>query len=267
MSGAVVLVTDFGLNDPWVAELKGALLSVWARWPGDVPRPRIVDGGHGVPRGDAAAGAWFLRRLLPDFPPGTVFVAVVDPGVGTGRAAVGCRAFGRLFAGPAGPLLSWLRQADDLEVAVLDREPYRGAPDGSGVSTTFHGRDVFAPAGAHLAMGVPLAQVGTPAAPDVLGPAPGAAGRWTIRWIDRFGNAVSDLPRDGAVGRRLDAGAAVRVGGALVHGPAVTYAVAPPGVPFWYWGSGGTLEIAVRDGDAAAMLGLVPGLDLVVPEP
>ncbi len=140
-------------------------------------------------------------------------------------------------------------------------------PTARACSNTFHGRDVFAPAGAHLAMGAPLEQVGSPAPATVLGPAPVAAGGWSLRWIDRFGNAISDLPRDSAQGRRLDAGGAVRVGGTLVHGPAATYAAAPPGVPFWYWGSGGTLEIAVRDGDAAARLGLGAGLDLVVPGP
>ena len=263
----MVLVTDFGRDDPWVAELHGALRTVWARWPDDAARPEVIDGGHGIPRGDAAAGAWFLQRLVRSFPPGTVFVAVVDPGVGTGRAAVACRAGGRLFVGPGGPLLAWLAEADDLEVVRLDRGPYRGAPDGGGVSTTFHGRDVFAPAAAHLAMGVPLDQVGTPGGSDLLGSPPGVRSGWTIRWVDRFGNAVTDLPRDGAAGRRLAAGGAVRVGGALVHGPAETYAAAPPGVPFWYWGSGGTLEIAVRDGDAARRLGLAPGLALEIPAP
>jgi S-adenosylmethionine hydrolase len=262
---AVVLVTDFGLADPWVAEVKGALLSAWSRWPAALPRPLIIDGGHDVPRGDAAAGAWFLQRLAPDFPAGTVFVAVVDPGVGAGRRALACRARGRFFVGPEGPLLGWLAGAPDLEVGVLERDLYRGRPDGGPVSPTFHGRDVFAPAAAHLAMGVPLSQVAAPAESSVL-QAPAPAG-WTIRWIDRFGNAVTDLPRTSAEGEGLARGGAVRVAGASVHGPAVTYAAAPPGAPFWYWGSGGTLEIAIRDGDAARTLGLAAGLALEVSGP
>jgi S-adenosylmethionine hydrolase len=267
VSGAVVLVTDFGLADPWVAEVKGALLAAWVRWPAAVPRPVVVDGGHEVPRGDAAAGAWFLQRLWRGYPAGTVFLAVVDPGVGTGRAAVACRAHGRVGVGPSGPLLAWLADAPDLEAVVLDRALYQGAPDGAPPSATFHGRDVFAPAAAHLAMGVPLEQVGTPAAPAVLGAPPPAAGAFTIRWVDRFGNAVTDLPRTGDAGRRLDGGGTVAVAGVAIGGPVATYGAAPPAVPFWYWGSGGTLEIAVRDADAARLLGLVPGLALTVPGP
>jgi S-adenosylmethionine hydrolase len=262
---AVVLVTDFGLADPWVAEVKGALLSAWSRWPAALPRPLIIDGGHDVPRGDAAAGAWFLQRLAPDFPAGTVFVAVVDPGVGTRRRALACRARNRCFVGPEGPLLGWLAGAPDLEVGVLERELYRGRPDGGPVSTTFHGRDVFAPAAAHLAMGAPLGQVAVPAEAALL-QAPTPTG-WAIRWIDRFGNAVTDLPRTCAEGEGLARGGAVRVSGVTVQGPAATYGAAPPGVPFWYWGSGGTLEIAIRDGDAARTLGLAAGLALEVSGP
>ena len=218
-------------------------------------------------RGDQAAGAWFLQRLAVGCGAGTVFLAVVDPGVGSGRAAVACSAGGQVFVGPGGPLLGWLAGATDLAVVTLDRELYRGAPGGGGVSTTFHGRDVFAPAAAHLAMGVPLDQVGTPADRVLLGaPAP-ATGGWSIRWIDRFGNAITDLERDSTAGARLAGGGAVRLGPHLVHGPAVTYAAAPPGVPFWYWGSGGTLEVAVRDGSAAGQLDLQPGLALLLPGP
>jgi S-adenosylmethionine hydrolase len=267
MRPPVVLVTDFGPADPWVAEVKGALHTAWSRWPGDTPLPPVVDGGHDIPRGDVRAGAWFLRRLWPSFPAGSVFLAVVDPGVGGDRLAVACRAHGRVFVGPAGGLLAWLGAAEDCAVVVLDRDLYRGRPDGGPVAATFHGRDVFAPAAAHLALGVPLDQVGSPADRGALGSEPPPAVGWSIRWIDRFGNAISDLARDSDEGRRLESGGAVRVGGALVHGPAVTYVAAPPGVPFWYWGSGGTLEIAVRDGDASRLLGLVPGLALALPDP
>ncbi|MBE0565922.1 MAG: SAM-dependent chlorinase/fluorinase, partial [Krumholzibacteria bacterium] len=108
-------------------------------------------------------------------------------------------------------------------------------------------------------------QVGSPAAPGVLGAAPAPAEGFTIRWIDRFGNAVTDLGKDTAAGRRLVRGGRVGVGAHDVDGPFATYAAAPRGVPFWYWGSGGTLEIALAGGDAAALLGLHPGLVLKVP--
>lgn len=267
MTPAVVLVTDFGWADPWVAELKAALAAVWARWPAGCARPQVIDGGHDIPRGDQAAGAWFLQRLAASFGAGTIFLAVVDPGVGSGRAALACTADGQLFVGPGGPLLGWLAGASNLAVVTLDRDLYRVAPGGGGVSATFHGRDVFAPAAAHLAMGAPLDQVGAPGDRELLGtPAPAAEG-WTIRWIDRFGNVITDLARDSAAGARLAGGGAVRLGPHLVHGPALTYAAAPPGVPFWYWGSGGTLEVAVRDGSAARQLDLQPGLALLLPGP
>lgn len=259
MSGPVVLTTDFGAADPYVGEVKAALLAQWARWPGDRPRPRILDLGHDVPAGDVAAGAWLLARSAARFPPGTVHVAVVDPGVGTARPAVAARSEGRHYVGPGNGLLAFLRASRDLEVAVLDPE-FAARARGGPPSDTFHGRDLFAVAAAHLAMGAPLGLVGAPASPDALGEDPaGEPGR--VVWIDRFGNAISDVPAPAAPGAR------VRLDGRLVVGPCRTFGEAPPDTPFWYRGSGGCVEFAVRDAHGASRCGWRCGLavDLEIP--
>lgn len=264
---AVTLLTDFGWSDPWLAEVKGALLSQWARYPGSVAAPLIVDLAHDLAPGDIEAAAWFLERVWLRYPPGTVHVAVVDPGVGTERPAValGCR--DRFLVGPGNGLFGWLaragaRDAAGLQVVRLDNSVYHGPEP---ISATFHGRDIFAPVAAHLARGVPLARVGSPGGLELLGSVPGAGGPERIRWIDRFGNAVTDLAREAPAGRHLATGGQVVVAGHLVDGPVATYAAAAPDRVFWYWGSGGTLEIAGRGFSAAERLGLQRGLALDVP--
>jgi len=259
VNGSVVLTTDFGTADPYVGEMKAALLAQWARWPEGWPRPRIIDLCHDVPTGDVAAGAWLLARSAVRFPPGTVHVAVVDPGVGTSRPAVAASSGGRHFVGPGNGLLAFLRAYSDLEVAILARDfavRARGGP----LSDTFHGRDLFAVAAAHLAMGAPLGLVGAPASPDDLGMEPGGApGR--VVWIDRFGNAISDVPAPATPGVR------VTLDGRPIDGPFRTFGEAPPDTPFWYRGSGGCVEFAVRDTHGASRCDWRRGLavDLEIP--
>ncbi|MGD9549057.1 MAG: S-adenosyl-l-methionine hydroxide adenosyltransferase family protein [Candidatus Krumholzibacteriia bacterium] len=265
----VTLLTDFGWADPWLAEVKGALFTQWARYPDlDVP-PALIDLGHDLPRGDVAAAAWFLNRVRRCWPSGTVHLAVVDPGVGSDRPAVACAAGGSHFVGPGNGLLAFLGDEPDLEVVRLDGPLYRGHPAHGRVSGTFHGRDVFAPAAAHLVAGAPLDQLGSPGAPADLGAlscVPGVTGP-RIRWIDRFGNAVTDLGREGVEGAALGGGAALLVGGRSVPGPFPNFAAAAGRGPFWYWGSGDTVEIAVTGASAAELLGLAVGLELRVAAP
>ncbi len=257
----VTLLTDFGWRDPWVAEMKAAIDEQWARWPEGTAQPRTQDLGHDIPPGDMAAAAWFLERVHRQFPAGTVHLAVVDPGVGSARAALALAARSQLFVGPGNGLFAFLA-AEVTKVVVLDNPLYHCCER---VSTTFHGRDIFAPVAAHLACGVPLKQVGTPCDAGMLGRLPTSGDQetgFTIRWIDRFGNAITDLPRQGATGQQLDQGLPVEVGGHLVSGPRTSYSEGAPGQPFWYWGSAGTLEVACRDESAALRLGLRPGLAL-----
>ncbi len=260
----VTLTTDFGLADPYVAEVKAMLLAQWRRWPevaaGERTPPPVVDVSHAVPPGDVAAAAWLVARTCPRFPAGAVHVAVVDPGVGTDRPAVAARAGGHLYVAPGNGLLAHLRAAPDLEVVRLDVPLYH-AGGGDGPAPTFHGRDLFAVVAAHLAAGVPLAQVGTPAGAETLGELPrteppaGALGR--VVWVDRFGNAITDIPAGDP--RLAGEGVRLRCGDAVATGPYRTFGAAPPGVPFWYRGSGGTVELAARDADGAARWGWRPG--------
>lgn len=264
MKGLVTLTTDFGLSDPWVAEVRGALASVWARYPEF--SGSCVDLAHDLPPHDVAAAAWFFRRASATWPAGTVHLAVVDPGVGTRRPAVACASAGSFFVAPGNGLLEFLAERADLRVVILDRPLYQGHPRTGEVSSTFHGRDVFAPAAAHLAAGVPLEQVGRPADNAELGVLPAAAGVPRIVWIDRFGNAISDLERDSEDGRRAHATGRVSLGGKVLLGPVLAYGESADDTPFWYWGSGGTLEIGVRSQSAADLLGLRRGLVLEVPK-
>lgn len=259
----IVLLTDFGTDDPYVAEMKAAILATWARYP-DAPPPPLVDLSHAVPPGDVVVAARWLARSAPRFPAGTVFVTVVDPGVGTDRPALALRADGRIHVGPGNGLFAGYAAAPDLSVVQLERRGYH--LDGAIPSATFHGRDVFSPAAAHLAWGVPLAQLGPPADATALGtrqqdaPPSGALGR--IVRIDRFGNAITDLRRDVAAGRALAEGAVLTVGGVEAHGPVASFGAAPPGELVWYWGSGDEVELALRDDSAARVHQLQVGMAL-----
>lgn len=267
MSGLVTLLTDFGLRDPWVAEVKGALHAAWARHPRPACRPEALDLGHDLPPGDIAAASWFLRRAAATFPPGTVHLVVVDPGVGSERPALACAAAGQRFVGPGNGLFSFLKDEPDLVVVRLEALCGRGHPRHGGVSATFHGRDLFAPAAARLALGEPPELLGPLDDVAALGADPAMGEGPRLVWIDRFGNGISDLRRDGEAAARLAAGARLDVAGVDVPGPFACYAEAPPGLPFWYWGSDGTLEVAVPGGSAAQVLGLRTGLALRVLDP
>jgi len=264
MQRVVTLLTDFGRRDPYLAEVRAALLRQWSRFPDAGPWPRIVNLSHEVAAGDVAGASWLLARLAPQFPAGTVHVAVVDPGVGTDRPAVAASAQEQLFVAPGNGLLGFLRARGPVDVVRLDNPLYHAAPPGLPLSTTFHGRDIFAPAAAHLAMNVPLAQIGTRGEANDLGPAPArptprAERLGVVVWIDRFGNALTDLPRASDAGIELAGGAELEIAGRAVAGPLTTFAEGSADDPFWYWGSGGTLEIALRGRSAAATLGLEGG--------
>jgi S-adenosylmethionine hydrolase len=251
----VVLISDFGLVDTYVAEMKAALLRLG---PGDLV---LVDGTHDLPAGDVAAGRWVLSHLWSQFPVGAVFLTVVDPGVGTERPAIAAGADGRWFVGPGNGLAAHLRGADALVVRRLTRPQ---PPPGLHPATTFAGRDLFAPAAAHLVGGGDPADLGPAGLALDLGPAANPDGPPRVVWIDRFGNLVTDLARDGELGAILAAGANVLVNGEPVAGPRQHYAGAPAGTPFWYWGSRDTLEVAVDGASAADRLDAKPGLVISV---
>jgi S-adenosylmethionine hydrolase len=252
MAAIVTLTTDFGARDPWVAAMKGVILS---RCPGAA----IVDSTHEIGPQDVREAALFLAQAVPWFPPGTIHLVVVDPGVGTERRPLAVRAGGqRLVAPDNGCLTLLLRRLELEEARVIEAE-------GAVASATFHGRDIFAPAAARLACGTPLAALG-PEAGDLLRipwPEPrletaagGTAATGEIVHVDRFGNLVTSIDR-GALGAYECT--EVEIGGRRSIPFRRTYGEAAPGELLALWNSAGLLEVAVREGSAAVRLGLGRG--------
>jgi len=241
----VTLLTDFGTADPFVGMMKGVIAGI-------CPEANVVDITHEVLPQDVRSGAFFLERSFRFFPKGTVHVAVVDPGVGTSRAAIAVSAGGHLFVGPDNGVLS-LAAGRGRAVSLTHRDYFL-----SRVSNTFHGRDIFAAVAAHLASGVPIDKLGRAKRSIVKLPSPrprktarGLAGR--ILSVDRFGNLITNFePRDWSALRRP-----CLVAGGFVSGEIrSSYAAAPPGELLIVFGGYGLLEIAVRNGSAAGTLDL-----------
>lgn len=241
----VTLITDFGTRDGYVGEMKGVLLE---RCPGAT----LVDVTHDIEPGDVEDAAWVLGRVWDRYPVGTVHLVVVDPGVGGERRAIALRSAGRWFVGPDNGLAS--RVGGGAPETV-----YRIEPESLGLpapGTTFHGRDLFAPAAAWLANGGDPAAVGAARDPaDLMWldlPAPERAGtsiRGRVAHVDRFGNLITDIPA-GWVSPTVR----VELAGVELSGLRTHYGAAEPGEVLALIGSGGTLEVAVRDGSAAAKL-------------
>lgn len=249
----ITLTTDFGLADNYVAIMKGVILGI-------APLARIVDITHQIEPQDVRQAAAVLDAAVPYFPPDTIHVAVVDPGVGSTRRPIAIRTPHALFIGPDNGLFSpALTQTSHLELTILHlNRPAFWLP---AVSRTFHGRDIFAPVAAHLAAGQPFESVGTPIDDPVILATPQPSrlpdGRLTgeILMVDRFGNLISNLPDTWLAGRY----GVITCAGVDVPGPSETYASVEPGELLALIGSSGLLEIAVRDGSAAARLRAGPG--------
>jgi len=246
MSSIITLLTDFGTADGYVGEMKGVLLS-------HAPDVQLVDISHDIPPQDIERARLTVARVWRRFPEGTVHLVVVDPGVGSSRAALAVQSDGRYLVGPDNGVLSPALLAATARVIEL--------PLPATASATFHGRDVFAPAAAALARGEPLDVLGREAAQPVIRRTPEPVRRadggieGEVIAVDRFGNAVTNL-----VGLR---GGTVSVGGTTIlvrH----TYSEVSNGDPVAVVGSTGFIEIAVRNGSAAERLGLVRGQAVVL---
>lgn len=240
--GLVALLTDFGCGGHHAGVLRGVLLGI-------APRARVVDLTHGVPAGDVVLAAWTLRWSWRWFPPGSVFCAVVDPGVGSARRALAAAAGGRFFVGPDNGLLSFaLRDAGGPRAVALETP--------AGAAPTFHGRDLFAPAAARLARGESLAALGPRvddwhrlAEPAVRRLGAGALAGEVIA-VDRWGNLVTSLTRRELEAAGCGRDAVVRVGRRAVRGVHRTYADVPAGEAVALVNSDGHLEVAVNGGRA-----------------
>lgn len=250
-SGIVTLLTDFGHTDTYVGQMKGVMLAI-------EPSLRIVDLTHGVAPQDIVEGAFQLASAIDVFPTGTVHVVVVDPGVGTSRRAVTILAGGHAYVGPDNGVLSCALENAGGAYEITNSDVVRRS-----VTATFHGRDVFAPAGAHLAAGFPPDELGPEVEHDSLHRLPPAIEsidngvRAMIVSIDHFGNCITLLKaRDikPAGGRPQ-----IECRGFKVGAISRTFADVLVGQPVAYIGSSGTLELALREGDAAAEFGLRRG--------
>jgi len=247
-SNVVALLTDFGLRDHYVGVMKGVILSVNRH-------AQIVDISHDVPSQAVLEGYFLLSNTYRYFPDGTIFVAVVDPGVGTDRAILGVRTDRFTFLAPDNGILGFLEKEGTIERIVHVRnDKYFLKP----VSNTFHGRDIFAPAAGHLSLGVDLSDLG-PAADSMVTispPRPKVTREGLIVGeivsIDRFGNLVTNIPGD----RLTPADSIeVRVGKHTMRKLVPSYGSGRKGEILALIGSTGTLEISVNGGDARKKTG------------
>jgi S-adenosylmethionine hydrolase len=261
----ITFLTDFGLQDDFVGTCHGVIATI-------APEARVIDVTHGVRPGHVLQGALALANTLPYMPAG-VHLAVVDPGVGSGRRPLALRdQQGRLHVGPDNGLLlpaaeafGGVAQAHELANADYSLQP---------VSRTFHGRDLFAPAAAHLAAGVALDELGPPIDPEALVrieiPQP-EVGQNRIRAValvvDRFGNVALNLRREHLGDVELGAGTRVELvsrGERFYAISARTFADAPRGALILYEDSYGSLALAVSRGSAAQLLRLEEGGEIVL---
>ena len=233
----IVLFTDFGLHGPYTGQMKAVL----AR---EAPAIPVIDLLADAPPGNVQAGAYLLAAFAPWFPQGTVFVAVIDPGVGSDRAALAIEADGCWYVGPDNGLFELIfRRARHSRCFTINWRPET-------LSASFHGRDLFAPVAARIARNAendglraakPLRHADWP---DDLA---------AIVYIDRYGNAMTGLRAS-----ILAADARLRVGGKTLP-RARTFADMPVGQPFWYENANGLAEIAVNRGRADQALALAVG--------
>jgi S-adenosyl-L-methionine hydrolase (adenosine-forming) len=237
-----VLFTDFGLEGPYSGQMKAVLRR-------DAPASGVIDLFADAPPGNPKAGAYLLAAYAAWFPAGTVFLCVVDPGVGGARAPLIVEADGRVFVGPDNGLFELvLRRAASARVSAITWRPEK-------LSASFHGRDLFAPVAARLAMGE---------TPPARSHAPSRHADWPddlaeIVYIDRYGNTLTGLRASAlAAGAKLSAGA----GRGIAR--AETFSAVTPGAAFWYANSNGLAEIAVNLGRASEKLALAIGAPVAV---
>ncbi len=250
----VTLTTDFGTRDPYVGSMKGVILSIH-------PAARVIDVTHELPPHQVLPAALLLREVCPRFPPGTIHVAVIDPGVGGRRRPVLLEIDGRFYVGPDNGIFGLLLRDFPLRSARRLENPEFFL---STISRTFHGRDIFAPVAAHLARGTPPERMG-PLIDDPTGialPEPRVDGEGMegeIVWIDRFGNCVTNLAERAVLAWARGNPVVVRASGRRIGPPRSSYEEVPAGEPLALFNSLGFLEIACNRDRADRLLGLGAG--------
>ncbi len=260
----IALMTDFGVGDGDVGVMKGVIAGI-------TPDAHIIDVTHNVMPQNVPSGAWILASSYRYFPKNTVYVCVIDPGVGSFRRAIAVHAGDWFFVGPDNGLFSYVMAEQTVHAAVLLTNSMYHLPN---VSSTFHGRDIFAPVGAFLALGLTeiFLELGTPVDPATLQrlEGSGATRRGTtidayIVHIDNFGNLITSIPL--SLVPELFAASLVRIifpgEGQAVEKRRRFFAEGPDdGQAFIYGDSSGYVGIAVRNGNAAKTLGVGPGVHI-----
>ncbi|MCS7303888.1 MAG: SAM-dependent chlorinase/fluorinase [Thermoguttaceae bacterium] len=255
----ITLTTDFGVDSPYVAAMKGVIFSINRR-------AVVVDITHAISPQNIREAAIILEEVTPYYPPGTIHVVVVDPGVGTERALVYARFSGQQFLAPDNGLLSRLaRQQQPEEVRRLENQRFWRHP----VSKTFHGRDILAPTAAHLSLGVVPAELGPPAQLSVLLDWPEVrilpdriVG--VVEEIDSFGNLITNIRAEHLAGRPTDRRAVVVCGIYETYGIYGTYGQQPEDSLVAIISSSGRLELALVGSNAARRLGIAVGTPVTV---
>ncbi len=254
----ITLTTDFGTADHYVSSVKAAILTVSSR-------PAVVDITHEIPPHDVMEAGWILRNAFGAFPRRTVHVAVCDPGVGTSRRAILAVTENHYFIGPDNGIFSFVFDVEPPAQVIEITATHYLAPT---VGATFHARDVFAPAAAHLAGGIAAENFGAPIEDYVRLDLPKAkvtregGVKATVAHVDRFGNVILNLTRQAleAVRERVEAtGFTATAGPTKVAHLFTTYGDAPPGTPFLLYNSSDLLEIAANQARACDLVGLRAG--------
>ncbi len=258
MASIITLTTDFGLQDHYVSAIKASILAI-------APEARLVDISHQIPPQDIMAGAWVVRNATMLYPPNTVHLVVIDPGVGTDRHPVAIKIKDQIFVGPDNGIFSLIGEDFEYDAVVLDNEKFWREER----SHTFHGRDVFAPVAAHLSKGLNISHLGRPLEKLVtfrwaipISDKDGIQG-WIVH-IDRFGNLISNIPAALITEAVNTSQFRIYVGNTILKKMVLTYGAVPDGEPAAYIGSSGTLEVAINKGNAKEMLGVEKGAQISI---
>lgn len=249
-NGIITLLTDFGESDGFVGAMKGVILSI-------NPDAKIVDISHHIVPQDVEAGAFILNNSYPFFPPGTIHVAIVDPGVGSERRILAVAANHNIFIAPDNQILKYIFYSNETlaVVEVLNKQFFLKR-----VSQTFHGRDIFAPVAAHLSLGLPIQNLGNIVLDYDCGAIdqPIVAGQkifGKIIHIDKFGNLITNIAECLLKNSKISLAAGSHRIGKLSS----AYDDVEIGCPVAVIGSSGFLEIAVRNGNAQQQLSINRG--------
>jgi S-adenosyl-L-methionine hydrolase (adenosine-forming) len=255
----ITLTSDFGLKDPYVAEMKGVILTI-------NPKAAIIDITHDIEKFNIRMAAFILASATPYFPEGTVHLAIVDPGVGTQRRATIIKTKKSFFVGPDNGTLILAAQSQGIEQAYQLTNPKFMLPR---ISSTFHGRDIFAPAAAHLEKGVQPTEFG-PEIEDLIKPKFSEVKHRSgsligeVLHIDAFGNLITNINEKEILQNHFKTVNVELSRISLKLTFAKAYAEAEPKEPIILIGSHGFLEIALNQGDAAEKFHVKPGDKIVV---